>query len=246
MKQRTLPMDSLPENEQGVVYLFADYARHNRLKVSRIQASYPDAVVRRRDATGEKSFRIEFEFRASNFRLHRHDPKKVDWIVCWENDWPDAPVGKVIALNQYYGYARNVWIGNPVTGRFDASSFERRVVSEYPVDHRAKAGDVVLVCYLFGVGECKYLGLPKEEACVTRLVAVARIDEVLQRERHHSRARLRRLVRFANPIRWDDVLNHASIGQVTESLKITHHWAEVLRRLEALSPESGPRLQTLM
>lgn len=36
--------------------------------------------------------RIEFEYRSRNFREHRHDPADCDLIVCWEHDWPGAPV----------------------------------------------------------------------------------------------------------------------------------------------------------
>jgi hypothetical protein len=43
--------------------------------------------------------RIEFEFKASNFVEHGHDPAQCDFIVCWENDWPDCPL-KVIELKK--------------------------------------------------------------------------------------------------------------------------------------------------
>jgi len=36
--------------------------------------------------------RIEFEFKASNFNEHGHDPDGCDFIVCWINDWPDCPI----------------------------------------------------------------------------------------------------------------------------------------------------------
>ena len=41
--------------------------------------------------------RIEFEFRSSNFRAHKHPLDGADVIVCWEHDWPDCPI-EVIEL----------------------------------------------------------------------------------------------------------------------------------------------------
>lgn len=243
MKQRKLPMDSLPENEQGVVFLFAEYARHHRLRVRKIRATYPDAEVIRRDATGEKPIRVEFEFRASNFLRHRHNPKDCDWIVCWENDLATKPVKNIIALNEYYGYARNVWLGNSITGRWTAHTFLTRVVSKYPVDHRAKVGDLVLVSRSWGYGECKERGLPREEGLVTRIVAVARIEEITSRK-YPIEGRLRRLVRFENPLRWEHVVSHPSVGEIVGD-KITHCWPEVIRRLGDLCPASSSRLKKL-
>jgi hypothetical protein len=39
--------------------------------------------------------RLEFEFKSRNFLAHRHDAKKCDVIVCWEDDWPDCPLDVV-------------------------------------------------------------------------------------------------------------------------------------------------------
>jgi hypothetical protein len=41
--------------------------------------------------------RVEFEFKASNFREHGHDDNECDVIVCWENNWPDCPL-RVVEL----------------------------------------------------------------------------------------------------------------------------------------------------
>jgi hypothetical protein len=36
--------------------------------------------------------RIEFEFKASAFREHGHDPSRCDFIVCWIDDWQDCAI----------------------------------------------------------------------------------------------------------------------------------------------------------
>lgn len=76
-------LEFAPENELGVVYLFAQLARRRfGLKVQRIQAGYPDCVA----TLAGKPNRIEFEYRSRNFSQQKHDPRGCDWIVCWIHD----------------------------------------------------------------------------------------------------------------------------------------------------------------
>lgn len=84
-----------PENEQGVIYLFAQQADAAGFQLLKINAAYPDAVV----ANGGNEYRVEFEYVASNFDRHGHDPRQCDIIICWENDFPDS-VLPVIALDK--------------------------------------------------------------------------------------------------------------------------------------------------
>jgi hypothetical protein len=87
-----------PINELGVVLLFGMLAEQLGFIVESVQEGFPDcdAKLRRQDGTFE-GVRIEFEFRSSEFRRHRHDPSACDLIVCWEDDWPESPV-EIIAL----------------------------------------------------------------------------------------------------------------------------------------------------
>lgn len=62
-----------------------------------IQATYADAKARRRTTKGWKDVWIEFEYRSSQFKIHKHDPKECDIIVCWEHDWKVCPI-EVIEL----------------------------------------------------------------------------------------------------------------------------------------------------
>ena len=89
-----------PVNELGVVMIFGMI--HKQLGfpyIVKVGAGFPDAVVM--DQDGELR-RIEFEYRLSNFLLHRHDPSKCDFIICWEDDLgdraPDEIREKVIAI----------------------------------------------------------------------------------------------------------------------------------------------------
>ena len=78
-----------PENELGVVCLFG--AKHEELGfpfIIKIGSRFPDATVV--DEEGDTKT-VEFEYRSSDFERHGHPPQECDIIVCWVDDWTDAP-----------------------------------------------------------------------------------------------------------------------------------------------------------
>ncbi len=83
-----------PLNEMGVILLFGYYMQDLGFShVEEIRPTFPDAVAMQRlDAKRFKRVRIEFEYRASSFKIHGHSAAGCDMIVCWENDWPDCPL----------------------------------------------------------------------------------------------------------------------------------------------------------
>lgn len=88
-----------PINEQGVVFLFGKIAQDMNMYVEEIKTGFPDCIGRRFTGRGWEKVRIEFEYKSSNFKGHKHDPKGCDLIVCWEHDWKDCPL-EVIALRE--------------------------------------------------------------------------------------------------------------------------------------------------
>ncbi len=89
-----------PTSESGVVHLFGVLGAELGYAVVSIRSGYPDCLAYVRESSGRwRKVRIEFELRSSNFRLHGHDPKGCDRIVCWEDDWEGCPV-KVVALKR--------------------------------------------------------------------------------------------------------------------------------------------------
>jgi len=74
-----------PRNEFEVIFVFAKF--HKQLGVKEIKSlkshTSPDCVAIMEDGS-EK--RIEFEYKSSNFILHKHDPKGCDMIICWIDD----------------------------------------------------------------------------------------------------------------------------------------------------------------
>ncbi|HEY2914528.1 MAG TPA: hypothetical protein VGK21_14290 [Candidatus Angelobacter sp.] len=99
------PMTNAPVNELGVMVLFGMVAARLGLQVESVQGRFPDCVAKRQVAPGKwQHLRIEFEYESKNFKLHGHDPKGCDMIVCWKHNWKDCPAEiEVIELCRMFG-----------------------------------------------------------------------------------------------------------------------------------------------
>jgi len=86
-----------PLNENGVIFLFSKIHDKLGINIEAIQPTYPDAKGCRKTLKGWEDVWIEFEYKSSNFKVQKHDPKNCDIIVCWTHDWPDCPI-EVIEL----------------------------------------------------------------------------------------------------------------------------------------------------
>ena len=62
------PLLYSPENELGVVFLFAFLAKRWRLKIDTIRQGYPDCIAHQSVGGRARTVRIEFEYKAKNFR----------------------------------------------------------------------------------------------------------------------------------------------------------------------------------
>jgi hypothetical protein len=92
-----------PVNEMGVVFLFGALSSKLGFIVTYVGTRYPDIEAFREVAPGRwQRVRIEAEFLSRNFIEHDHDPGGCDLLVCWENNWPEAPM-EVIALKEHVG-----------------------------------------------------------------------------------------------------------------------------------------------
>jgi hypothetical protein len=91
-----------PINEQGVVYLFGMISNEIGFYIESIRTGFPDCEGKRcfdKKNNLWEHVKIEFEFKASNFIQHGHNPDECDVIVCWQNDWRDCPV-EIIELKE--------------------------------------------------------------------------------------------------------------------------------------------------
>lgn len=83
-----------PQNEQGVVVIFAQLAASAGWQIVEIGVPFPDALLSK---DGEL-WKTEFEFLASNFIDHKHDHRGCELIICWENDYQSCPI-PILALS---------------------------------------------------------------------------------------------------------------------------------------------------
>jgi len=88
-----------PLNENGVIFLFSKIQGKlpEPISIEAIQPAFPDAKGRRKTEKGWVDTRIEFEYKSSHFKQHKHSTNECDIIVCWENDWKECPL-EVIEL----------------------------------------------------------------------------------------------------------------------------------------------------
>jgi hypothetical protein len=100
------PMTNAPVNELGVMVLFGMVAAGLGLQVESVQGKFPDCVAKRQVAPGKWQYlRIEFEYESKNFKLHGHDPKGCDMIVCWRHNWKECPAEiEVVELSKLVGW----------------------------------------------------------------------------------------------------------------------------------------------
>jgi hypothetical protein len=249
-----------PKNEMGVVHLFGDYARKHKLKLVEIRAAFPDALVSRTSAGREELIRVEFEFRSSHFRAHRHDAKRCDWIVCWEHDWPDHPRHlKVIELRSYYGLGWQPWFGSESLGcdyGFNPKSFGRqKAFKDIEVPRRAKVGDLVLCTFGASLSSSERCGLNPDEWCApkssdpeiypmrwrTWLLGIAKIGAInssgIRRTGQGDviSADARKLHGFSPRLPMEDVFDHSSIRGYKNLAGV---WPEVVRRIIHLRPDA--------
>jgi hypothetical protein len=141
---KNAPMQYAPANELGVVFLFAHVARRLQFRVDEIRRQFPDCVAYRRLGDVEKKLRLEFEFKSSGFKAHRHDSKKCDVIVCWHHDWPDVPSSiEVIELKRHFGVARKVWILQALKSQFDY--LDKHNYMNWGMSKWSMPGDVLLM-----------------------------------------------------------------------------------------------------
>ncbi|HUW82033.1 MAG TPA: hypothetical protein VMZ31_04445 [Phycisphaerae bacterium] len=161
------PLYHAPENELGVVFLFAHLLRRWRLRVEEIRAGFPDCIAYQKTQNGEKRIRIEFEYRSKSFKTHGHSARGCDWLVCWEHNWPDAPRSiHIRELRREFGLGFNVWI-MPVNSPYkEALAYER--TTTWSVPSQAHKGDLVLFYFTLPEKALTYAYRLRERAAKVR------------------------------------------------------------------------------
>jgi hypothetical protein len=104
-----------PINENGVIFLFGKIADDLNMYIEEIKPGFPDCIGRRFIGKGWEKVSIEFEFKSSNFKQHKHKAEACDIIVCWVNDWKDCPI-EVIELKTEIQGLENYPVTKPESG----------------------------------------------------------------------------------------------------------------------------------
>lgn len=243
------PMNYAPENELGVVFLFAHLAKRWRLQVEEIKPGFPDCIAFQKSHGQEKRIRIEFEYKSKNFELHGHDPKKCDWIVCWEHNWPAAPKKlHIVELRREFGLGFNIWI-MPVVPDFqeDLDDYPR---GEWSAPSQAHKGDLILFYFTGGENKClKYIYQCKERAFFIREAWWKKGRKELKKKSDY-RASIRRIAELKAPIFLDDLRRHPVLrtsgfvrADMRGSRSATEFWPYLYALITARNPSLKAKLK---
>jgi len=234
------PLRYAPENELGVVFLFSAIAPKLRLRVERIQPAYPDCVAYQKTGFSERRIRIEFEYRSSSFRTHKHEARMCDWIVCWEHDWPDVPDRiRVVELRRYFGLGFKVWIQG-VIGRDQQEWLATINVANWGLSKRTSPGDLLLMYYTSP--SCRIHDVFVMTTSLGR-------GRAAWREGDCYVGRIKRVCRLESPVFLDDLRNHRIIRTSTfvrcnmqGNLHATEYWPYLYEMIIQRNPSLRARL----
>ncbi len=193
------PLHYAPQNELGVVFLFSHVLKKLRLKLDEIRPQFPDCIAYQKVGGVEKKVRIEFEFKSRNFRTQGHDHKKCDWVVCWEDNWPDVPEKLyVLELRKMFGLGFNVWI-QPVSGKYSERLSEINFSESWSVPSLSNKGDLLLYYHT------------SPDKCIKdifKLAGSVEKGEAGWREGKDYFSSIRRICRLKSPVFFEDLKQH--------------------------------------
>lgn len=235
-------MASPPENELGVVCLFALMHRRLGFKgIKRIQTRFPDCIAIQRDGSGEKEVRIEFEFRSSDFRRHRHSVRGCDYVVCWKHDW--IHLGKspeVLELRKFLGMGRDAWLQPIAKDRWKWHDQTREKTGRWlGPPSSVKSGDLVLW----------YCTSPRSYIDQVSLVTSDPAPDRDADRWGHS-VKIRVLARLSNPITLHDLRTNPGLssapfvkGNFQRTFRATPWWPTMNQLMVAKNPSACGELK---
>jgi hypothetical protein len=103
-----------PTNEQETILRFHNLCEELGVEIQNIWNVYPDATVLYKGYL----YKVEFEYKLSNFIKHKHDPSKCDLVVCWINDIPEVAFPLTVWTVSDNNYPNIQHIGKSITDRF--------------------------------------------------------------------------------------------------------------------------------
>ena len=93
-----------PTNEQEVVYLFSFVCEKLNFTVDRVQTDFPDCIL---IDENKNIIKAEFEYRTSNFIIHKHPIDECDLVIAWQDDCNLKEKIQVIELYKFFPNLQN-------------------------------------------------------------------------------------------------------------------------------------------
>ncbi len=217
-----------PVNEHGVICLFALMSKKLGFSIEQIRRDFPDCIARRRTGTGWEKVRIEFEYHAKSFRAHGHKVSGCDMVVCWENDWPDAPKGLEILDLRRRVEPRRVWVqsvSEDFWGELDDGK-----AADWSLPRLAKTGDLLLFWHCRPRRQLRHIAVVKENATPN------------SSWRWYGKIRL--IAELEHPVCLDHLLENEQLqtsafvrGNFQSRYDATPWWADLHRIITTLNPK---------
>ncbi len=244
-----------PENELGVVFLFATLAKKWRLVVEKIQAAFPDCTAYQKVGGKDRRIRIEFEFRSSSARYHGHDLSKCDWIVCWEHDWPQVPKHlHVVELRREFGLGFNVWM-MPVDAPFKDTLSDAKGRIEWSVPRRAHDGDLLVFYHTRPDGFIKDIFRLEGDTGYSRATWHKYVRHYRRKSKSTFNGRMdyrgviRRVCSLPSPVFWEDLKRDRFLktagfvrAQMQGRPMATEHWPFLYELITKRNPSAAKSL----
>jgi hypothetical protein len=233
------PLQYAPQNELGVVFLFARVAPRLQFRIEQIRPRFPDCIAYKRTGDHERLVRVEFEFRSSSFRAHGHDPRQCDCIVCWHHDWPDCPDRiEVIELKKYFHSVPKVWIQPARQDQWHWLE-GRRCVS-WGLSKRATIGDLLLIY------RCRPDKAIRDIYTVVGEMERGKAD---WRKGDCYAAQIKRLCTLGSPVFLEDFRNHRILRtawfvrtRFQGNLLVSEYWPYIYDMIVARNPQTKKAL----
>lgn len=229
-----------PMNELGVVFLFGRLAPQLGFCIESIRPQFCDCMATRRG----KRLRIEFEYWASAYASHRHDPKGADVVVCWEDDWagrhPKYRHLEIVSLKKHAGAMPKIFAVGCVDSSAEDELTPARI--EWNVPSGAQVGDLVLM----------YRSKPTSAICDAWVIT----GDFKNYEESNPggyypglQAKMRRIARFSRPLTYADLLNDPATRDLAIVRKrfqgkteITDYWYPFFKLLTKKNPQTTKAL----
>lgn len=236
-------MQYAPEGELGVVYLFSKLQKKlGYISIIQIKDTFPDCEALR---FGGKKVQIEFEFRSKNFLIQHKESglKKVNEIVCWEDNWPPKKRGllkkhrvAIIELRMFLRLGRNIWF-HVIKKRYHESYMKYLLhgpkTGNLPCHKSAKKGDLLL----------DYFGAPMS---YIRGVELLTSDAYSTKSKEFKyRANIRRIAVLKKPVNIEKMRSENSLTGafflkpygLQGSPRVTEYWPQLSELIFRMNPK---------